>query len=189
MLEQASRLRLDELSNHIAQDGADGVEALVRGADVVEAIVVEQYFLHNEYGHRLAELRARLHDAEAERDDLGGQEEVDDVGRVVLDQGTDDAEAREAQVFKGPRLGRRVEEGVQEEGDVGCESTSARERVISRVRRRTVEEQGASVVVRCHALQECQGVADAIGGGRGELGGIEESVDGNDFLQERGHDA
>lgn len=56
VLEEARRQRLDELGNHIAQHGADGVEALVRGANVVEPVVVEQDLLHNEDGHSLAKL-------------------------------------------------------------------------------------------------------------------------------------
>ena len=104
MLEQAHRLGLDELGNHIAQDGADGVEALVGGADVVEAVVVEEDLLHDEDGDRLAKLGASLHDAQAQRDDLGRQEKVDHLGRVVLDKGADDAQARQAQVLEGAGL-------------------------------------------------------------------------------------
>ena len=65
MLEEASRLRLNELTNHIAQHGADGVKALVRCADVVEAVVIQQDLLHDENGHGLAKLGAGFHDAQA----------------------------------------------------------------------------------------------------------------------------
>lgn len=41
MLQEPSRLLLDQLPNHVAQDRADGVEPLVRRADVVETVVVE----------------------------------------------------------------------------------------------------------------------------------------------------
>lgn len=51
-----------------------------------------------------------------------------------------------------------------------------------------IEEQGAGLVVRCHTLEEGEGVADAVGGSRGELGRVEQGVDGNDLLDERGHD-
>ena len=118
MLEKARRLLLDELANHVAENGAHGVEPLVRRADVVEAVVIQEYLLHNEDGDRLAQLGARLHDAEAERYYLGGQEEVDNLGRVVLDKGPDDAKRREAEILERPRLGSRVKEGIEEERDV-----------------------------------------------------------------------
>ena len=112
VLEEADRLVLDELGDHVAEHGADGEEALVRLADVGEADVVEQDLLHDEDGDRLAELGARLHDAQAQRDDLGREQEVDHLGRVVLDQRADDAQRRQAQVLERPRARRRVEERV-----------------------------------------------------------------------------
>lgn len=84
MLEQPHCLRLHELVDHVAQDGADGVEPLVGVADVRQAGLVEEDLLHNEDGDRLGELRARLHDAQAEGYDLGREEEVDDGIVVVL---------------------------------------------------------------------------------------------------------
>lgn len=120
VLKESSGLGFNELSNHIAQHRADGIEALVGGADVVEPVVVEQNLLHDEDGDGLAKLRASLHDSKAEGDDLGGEEKVDDVGGVVLDERADDAEAGEPQVFERSRLGRRVEEGIEEERDVSC---------------------------------------------------------------------
>ena len=70
MLEQPNRLRLDELVDHVAEDGADGEEALVSVANVGQPRFVEQDLLDDEDGDRLGELGACLHDAEAERDDL-----------------------------------------------------------------------------------------------------------------------
>ena len=125
MLEQPRSLLLHQLGNHVAQDGADGVEALVGGADVVEAVVVEQDLLDDEDGDGFAELRPRLHDAEAEGDDLGGEEEVYDFGRVVLNQGPDHSERRQAEVLEGTRLRRRVEEWIEVEGDVRWRSGQA----------------------------------------------------------------
>lgn len=118
MLEQANRLLVHQLSHHITEDCADGVEALICLADVLQTHVVEQDLLHDKDGHRLAELTARLHDTEAEGNDLGGEEEVDDFGAVVLDERTDDAERREAKVLEWARLGGGIEEGVEEERDV-----------------------------------------------------------------------
>lgn len=80
MLQQASSLRLNKLGDHIAQNGADCVEPLVCGADIVEAIVIQQYLLNNEDGNGLAELRSSLHYAKAQRDNLGCEKEVDHLG-------------------------------------------------------------------------------------------------------------
>ena len=120
MLQQPDRLLIHQLRHHITEDRPDCVEALVRLADVLQSHVVEEDLLHDEDGDGLAEFGAGLHDAEAERDDFGGEEEVYHVCAVVFDEGADDAEGGEAQVFEGTRFGGRVEEGVEEEGDVGC---------------------------------------------------------------------
>jgi hypothetical protein len=71
MLQQAHSLLIDELGDHIGQDGAECAEALVRLADVLQAKVIEQDLLDDEYGHSLAELTAGLHDTQAQGDDLG----------------------------------------------------------------------------------------------------------------------
>ena len=90
MLQQTDSLLLDELVDHVAQNGADGVKALIGLADVRQANVVKQDLLHNEDRDGLAELGAGLHDTKTERNDLRGEEEVDDLGRVILDKRTDD---------------------------------------------------------------------------------------------------
>lgn len=120
MLQQTCGLLLHELADHVTKYGADSIEALIGRADVVETVVIEQDLLNNEDGDRLGQLGACLHDPQTERDYLGGQEEVDDLGRVVFDESTDDAEAGQAQVLEGTRLGRGVEEGIEIEGDVRC---------------------------------------------------------------------
>lgn len=72
--------------------------------------------------HPLGEINAQhaasLHDAQAEGDDLRGEQELDDLLVVRLDEGPDDAERREPEVLERSRLGHRVEERVQEQGDV-----------------------------------------------------------------------
>lgn len=118
MLQQTRSLRLHQLGNHVAKDGSHSIEALVGGADVVETVVIEEDLLDNEDGDGLAKFGAGLHDAQAERDDFGGEQEVDDFRRVVLDKSADDTETGQAQVFERSRLGRSVEEWVQEQRDV-----------------------------------------------------------------------
>lgn len=96
VLQQADRLLFDKLIDHVAEDSAYSVEALVGLTDVGEANVVKQYLLDDENGHSLAELRARLHDAQTERNDLGREQEVDDFRRVVLDKSANYTERRQA---------------------------------------------------------------------------------------------
>lgn len=43
--------------------------------------------------------------------------------------------------------------------------------------------------MRCHTLEEGESITNPVGGSRGELGGVEESIDGNYLLNKRGHDA
>lgn len=172
MLEQPHRLTLNELINHVTQDRAHSVKPLVRLTDVAQAHLVEQNFLHDKDGDRLAQLGARFHDSEAEGNDFRREEEVDDVRIVVLfHKRSDDAQGGQTEVFEGTGFRRRVEEGVEEEGDMGR------------------EEERASVVVGGDALEEGEGVANSVRGVRGEGGWGEEGVDGNDFLEESGHDA
>lgn len=193
MLQQPSSLLLDQLAHHVGEDGSDGVESLIGGADVVQAIVVKKDLLHDEDSNGLTELGARLHDAQTERNDLGGQQEVDDLGRVVLDKGANDTEAGEAEVLERARFGCRVQKGIKIEGDVGCGrdwSVAIAHRLAEdKVWQHTVEEQCAGLVVGGHALEEGQSIADPVGGGSGELGGVEKGVDGYDLLDEGGHDA
>lgn len=118
MLKEASSLRLDKLSNHVAQNRTDGVEALIGGADVVETIVIKQNLLHNEDGNSLAKLGASLHDSQAERNNLGREEEVDDLRRVVLYERSNDTKTRQSEILKWSRLGRRIEERVEKKRDM-----------------------------------------------------------------------
>jgi hypothetical protein len=84
MLKEADGLLFDKLIDHVAQNCANCVEALVCLTDVGQADVIKQYFLNDEDGNGLAEFGTRLHNAKAEGDDLGGEEEVDHFGRVIL---------------------------------------------------------------------------------------------------------
>lgn len=119
MFKKSGGLRLHELSDHIAQHGPDCIKPLIRGADVVESVIIQQNLLHDEYGDSLAKLRASLHNAKAQRYYLCGEKKVDDIGRIILDQGANDAKAREPQILKGPRFRRSIEEGIQEERNMG----------------------------------------------------------------------
>ena len=135
---------LAELDDHLAQDHGDVGEPVVGLTDVVQTSLVQQDLLQDEGRHRLAQLRAALHDPQAERDDLGGEQEVDHLLLVGLHEGPDDPEGGEAEVLEGAGLADGVEEGVEVEGDV------------------SQEEGRPGVGVRGHALQQGQGVADSV---------------------------
>ena len=148
MTEEALRRFLTQRSHHGVEDRSDGEEALVGGTDVLEAHVVEEDLLDDEGGDGLGELTADLHDAEAEGNDLCLEQKVDDLGVVHLDEGTDDAQAGEAEVLEGPGGGGGVEKRVQIKWDMGVEKRSAR------------------VLVAGETLQQGQGIADTVGGVR-----------------------
>lgn len=104
MLQQPRSLLFHELANHVAENGPNSIESLVGGTDVVQPVVVQQDLLNNEDGNSLAELGASLHDSETEGNYLGSQEEVDNLGGVILDQSADDTEAGEPEVLERSRL-------------------------------------------------------------------------------------
>lgn len=108
VLKQPHSLLIHQLSNHVAQHSTHGIESLVCLADILQAHVIEQYLLHDEDCDRFAQLGPRLHNTEAERDDLGGEEEVDDFGAVVFDEGADHAQGGQAKIFEGPGFRGRV---------------------------------------------------------------------------------
>lgn len=55
VLEKAHCLLVDQLSDHVAEDCSDGVEALVGLTDVLQAHVVKQDLLDDEDSDRLAQ--------------------------------------------------------------------------------------------------------------------------------------
>jgi len=118
MLEQPNRLLLHQLGNHVAEHSSYRIEPLVSLTDVGEPHIIQQDLLNDEDGHRLGKFGAGLHDAEAQWDDLGGQQEIDDIGGIIFDQCTDNAERGQAKVFERPGFRRGIEERVQKERDV-----------------------------------------------------------------------
>ena len=125
VLEQAHCLLLYQLVHHVTKHCANSVEAFVCLADVGQANVVEQNLLYDENGDRLAEFRPCLHDTQTKWDDLGGEKEVDDLGRVVLDKRANNTKRCKTEVFERTGLGGSVEERVEEERDVCCGCISA----------------------------------------------------------------
>jgi hypothetical protein len=80
VLEESCGLLLNKLRNHVAQHCSNGVESLIGGTNIIQPMIIEKDLLDNEYSHRLAKLRARLHNSKAKGDDFGREEEVDDIG-------------------------------------------------------------------------------------------------------------
>lgn len=70
VFEEADRLGLDELVDHVAEDGADGEKAFVSVTNVGKSGLIEEDLLHDEDCDRFRKFRAGFHDAEAEGDDL-----------------------------------------------------------------------------------------------------------------------
>jgi len=71
VFEKSCRLLLHKLRDHIAEHRTNGVKSLICRTNVIQAMVIKKDFLDNEDGNGLAELRARLHDSKAQRDDFG----------------------------------------------------------------------------------------------------------------------
>ena len=89
VLQQPDRLLIHKLRNHVAQNGADGVESFVCVAYVSQPQIVQENLLHDEYRDRFAEFGAGLHDTKTEWDNLSREKEVDYFRRVIFDKSTD----------------------------------------------------------------------------------------------------
>lgn len=138
MLQETDGLSFDKANDHVTQDCSHSVESLIGSADVSQTSVIEQNLLDDEDGHGLGELTAGFHDSETEWNDLSRQEERDCRGRIVcvtrssigvhrntgrrliLDQGTNDTQRGKSEILKWSRLGRGVEEGIEEQWNVRC---------------------------------------------------------------------
>ena len=113
MLEEPNSLLLNQLGDHIAQNGSNSVESLISGTNVGKSDIIKQDLLHNEDGHSFAQLGACLHDTQAKRDDFGGQQEINDIRRVILHQRTDHTEGGQAQVLERARFRSGIKKWVQ----------------------------------------------------------------------------
>jgi hypothetical protein len=129
MFEKADRLGLNKLIDHIAENGPNSVEAFISVADISQSCLVEQNLLDNKYGNSLGEFRSRLHDAQAEGNNLRGEKEMNDCVVIVLlykdehqllgpkrgsylDKSPDDTEGSKPEVLKRTGLGGRVQKRV-----------------------------------------------------------------------------
>lgn len=102
VFQEANGWILYQFSYHARQDSTNSVKSLRCGTDICQSIVVQEDLLHNKCCDCFRQLGTRFHDAEAERDDLRLQKEIHYVGIVDFDQGTDNAEGGQSQIFKWP---------------------------------------------------------------------------------------
>jgi hypothetical protein len=84
VLQQSDGLRLHQLVYHVAEHGPNRVEALVSMANIGEARLVQKDLLHDKNSDGFGEFRAGLHNTKAERDDLGGEQEVNHSVVLIL---------------------------------------------------------------------------------------------------------
>ena len=56
MLKKADSLLLHQLSNHVAQDSAHGVESLICRANVAQAYIIKKNFLYDKDSDSFAQL-------------------------------------------------------------------------------------------------------------------------------------
>jgi hypothetical protein len=59
-------------------------------------VIIKEDLLHDKDRNSLAKLRAGLHDAEAQWDNLGSKEEVDNIRGIILDKSTNDSKGRQS---------------------------------------------------------------------------------------------
>ena len=112
--------------------------------DVIQAAIIGENLLQDERGDRLGQFTAGLHDAQRQRNDLGGEKEIDHFGFVGLHQSADDAERREPKVFEWTRRRLHVQEWIEKERNIRLDEERARFRM------------------RGDALEEREGIANAV---------------------------
>lgn len=84
VFEQPDGLGFHQLVDHVAENRSNGVETFVRVADICEACLVEKDLLDDEYRDSFRKLGTSFHDAQAQGNDFGREQEVDDSVVVVL---------------------------------------------------------------------------------------------------------
>lgn len=119
MLQETDGLGIDELVDHVVEDGRDGIEAFVGLADVVKTGLIEEDLLHDENGDCFREFAACLHDAKTKRYNFRREQKRDDFGVVILDERANHTQAGEPQVLERAGFARRVEERIQIERYMG----------------------------------------------------------------------
>ena len=80
--------------------------------------IIEQNLLQDEGRDRFGQFCSGLHRPKAQRNELGRQQEVDDMRIVDLDERSHDAKTGEAEVFEGTTRIGGVEKGIDVEDEM-----------------------------------------------------------------------
>ena len=80
--------------------------------------IIEQNLLQDEGRDRFGQRRSGLHCPKARRNELGRQQEVDDMRIVDLDERSHDAQTGESEVFEGTTRIGSVEKGIDVEDEM-----------------------------------------------------------------------
>lgn len=141
-------------------------ESIVRMANVRQAAIVQQNLLQDERRYRLAQFRAGFHYPQAQRNDLRSQQEGNHFLLVGFHQRSDHPERGQPQILERTRLGRGVQERIQEQRNMGR------------------QENGSGLRMGRHTLQQGQRVTDPVRLVSRQSGRIDRRIDVDDFLQQ-----
>ena len=83
-------------------------EPIVRLTDVRKTAVVQQNLLQDERGHSFTQLGAALHDAQAKRNDLRGEQKRNYLLLVGFYQRSNHSQTRQSEILERTRLADRV---------------------------------------------------------------------------------
>lgn len=178
VFEKSDGLGVREVVDHETEDIDDGVESFVCMTYIGEADLVEENLLHDENSDRLGELCTMLHDPQTKRDNLRSEEEIDDLGIIGLidgltagrlDKCTNHTQRGEPEVLERSRLRGRVEERIEEQGQICSEKSTSGFRV------------GGDT------LEQGESIADPIRSRGRERWRRKERIDVDDLCQKNGH--
>lgn len=144
-----------QLLNHGGEHLINGKEPLVSLTNVGKPLDVVENAQHDVQGDSFADSLGGFDDTQAERNDLGGEQESNYLGIVVLHQGANNPQRGEPEVLVGLGVAAGVQERVQIEQDVA------------------IEERQVGFWVRSNALQQLQRVAHPVAHGNVELRGVQ----------------
>lgn len=82
VFEKAHGMGMRQIIDHQTKNVNDGMEAFIGMTNIGQSDLIQEDFLHDENGDGLGEFRAVLHNAQAKRNNLGGEKEVDHLSIV-----------------------------------------------------------------------------------------------------------
>lgn len=115
--------------DNLAEDIGHQLKAVGDAANECQSRVVRQDLLKDEDCEGLREIEANVHDTEAQEDQLSVQEEVDHVGIIRLDEGSNHTQAGQTQQLERILFRYRVEDGEEEHDNAGFNFSGAKVRL------------------------------------------------------------